>query len=443
MLAFAAGCALLVLAIALIDLEPKLKHLKVAVLSGSTSGNYHAIVERIKAEAKRRKGRIKNIPTKGSVDNLQRLAKNKDTCKAHFALVQDGLSLEDQPHLELLARMTTSEVVFFLGKNADQLHRFSQLSGLRIGVGPKGSGTDRLARQLFASRGLSKLQVKLENLTLEAQMRGLESGSIDLGVYVIGEDARFIERAVAERGMQIASFDQVPVVARQLPFLRAGILNAGLYDPVRVLPAQEKHVLRVDQLVLGNGCASRSKNVGMFSLLAETFPGLIYHNQRSPNATGLPLADGIRDFLREGEPGFLDRYIPWLVDIVPVSNLGYMVMVISLLFNVMGGGHRFRLWRLDAARVALEADLVELFGEGVIVGEIVRFEPDITLKTPEKITRVEELIRSFESLRTKVRSQAVSMLVPMGQEMGYRYQESLVAERIDALRQFRTRLGEE
>jgi hypothetical protein len=32
------------------------------------------------------------------------------------------------------------------------------------------------------------------------------------------------------------------------------------------------------------------------------------------------------------------------------------------------------------------------------------------------------------------------MLVPMGQEMSYRYQERLMAELLDALRQFRGRL---
>jgi hypothetical protein len=55
-------------------------------------------------------------------------------------------------------------------------------------------------------------------------------------------------------------------------------------------------------------------------------------------------------------------------------------------------------------------------------------------------TRIDALIAQLEQLSGRCRRQSLSMLVPMGQEMNYRYQESLVADMLHALRQFRQKL---
>ena len=70
---------------------PDLSHVKVAVLSVSKDGNYHAIVTRVGAAAQRQRGRIDNLPSAGSVENIERLAAAKGSCDIQFALVQDGL----------------------------------------------------------------------------------------------------------------------------------------------------------------------------------------------------------------------------------------------------------------------------------------------------------------------------------------------------------------
>jgi TRAP-type uncharacterized transport system substrate-binding protein len=70
--------------------EPDLSHVDVAILSGSAQGNYHAIVDKASAEAKRRRGRIDNLASAGSVENLARLSAAKQSCEVQFALVQDG-----------------------------------------------------------------------------------------------------------------------------------------------------------------------------------------------------------------------------------------------------------------------------------------------------------------------------------------------------------------
>src|SRR5690606_40794662 len=68
------GLALgLVVAVSSADLAPDLSHLDVVVFSGAPEGNYHAVVEAMAREAATRGGRIENVSTAGSLDNVQRL----------------------------------------------------------------------------------------------------------------------------------------------------------------------------------------------------------------------------------------------------------------------------------------------------------------------------------------------------------------------------------
>lgn len=431
------GFATLAVVFAVVDLDPDLGHVDLRVLSGSTRGNYHAIVDRLATEAAERDGSIENLTSRGSIENLERLAAAKDDCDITFALVQDGLPWPADGDLELVARLPDPETALFLGREADQIRVVADLAGKRIGIGPSGSGTDQLARQLFASRGLEELDVTLINQTLDEQMAALRADTLDLGVFVMVADADLIDRAVREQGLTIASFAHARSIAERLPIVRSEVLPAGYYDPFLVLPAEARNVLVVDTLLLGNGCASRTETMGVLSLLQGAFPELVSHNNRVPNQTGLPESDAARTYFDNGGPELLDSYVPWLANVIPLSNLIQLSLVVSVLLNLMTLGHKYRLWRIDALRVGLENRLQALFGTAVSAQ--VRDHPVEDFSAVQQ-QDLDHLIEDFDALRVKIRSHSLSMLVPMGQEMSYRHQETLVIERLNALRDFEDRL---
>jgi hypothetical protein len=136
----------------------------------------------------------------------------------------------------------------------------------------------------------------------------------------------------------------------------------------------------------------------------------------------------------------VDEHLPRVVDIVPLSNFMTLVMGISILFNVMSFLNRFRLWRLDTNRAKVEGELRELFGGGFTRKEIDQLDPATTLATEGERARLDATIRRLDELLSRCREHAVSMLVPMGQEMVYRYQESLILELLAVLRGLRRRL---
>jgi hypothetical protein len=215
---------------------------------------------------------------------------------------------------------------------------------------------------------------------------------------------------------------------------------AGQYDPIRVLPKQTTLLLKVDTLVLSDGSASHSETVSLLTLLTERFPGFLEHNREIANTTGLPLSTVSRQFIEDGGPALMDEYAPWLVDWIPLSNLVHFAMVISVLFNLMGTGNRYCLWRIDVQRVELEGELYELFGGIVTAREVNRLEPRPEHAAGPWRTRFDTLVTEMATLAETSRKQSVGFLVPMGREMSYRYQEMLISNWLGPLRGYRQRL---
>jgi TRAP-type uncharacterized transport system substrate-binding protein len=425
------------LLISRIDFRHDMSRMHVRVLSGAPVGSYHASVDRLSQAATQHRGTLENVASAGSAENVTRLAGAEHGCDVQFALAQDGTTWP--PGLQLIGRFSKPESVLFLGRKGDGITTFADLRGLRIGIGPAGSGTDVVARQIFALPELAELRVTLSNHATEDQLGMALRGELDLAVVVIDADAPLVEDWVGHRGLQIASFATAHAVARRLPHIKTGTIGAGNYDAVQGVPSTDRTVMRIETLLVGNGCAGRVATVDLLTLVSSEHPEFLRHNKDTPNTTGLPLAPSAADYFTNGGPQMADEFVPWLVDVMPPANWAYVVMAVSLLFNAMGAGHRFRLWRIDAARVKLEGDLGRFFPPSTTLGDIQRTGPDEAQTKPETLEAIKELIRGLEELAARSRRYSLSMLVPMGQEMAYRYQEGVIYETIAVLREFLTR----
>jgi hypothetical protein len=435
----AAALVALALLVARLDLRPSLSHVHLRVLSGPPEGNYHAMVDDLAAAAAKKRGRIEGVESAGSMDNLARLAAASRSCDVQAALVQAGLPFPASPKLELYGRLAKAESIFFLGKDADKITEFAQLAHLRIGAGPEGSGTARVVDQIFSTPDLAGLGVVISHHGNAEQLALAEKGALDLAVFVMDEDAAFIAAAVRDRGLQIAGFPHADVIARRFHFLRHGRIGAGQFDAVRMLPPTDRRVLRVDTLVVGNGCASRSQIMGLEIALADVFPDYVRHNKETPNATGVDLAPAAKGFFDAGAPELLDEYLPRVADVMPPSNWVHLVMAVSVIFNLMGVGNRFVLWRIDAARVRAEREIAACFGPTTTLGDIARMTPTGELRSPRIRDEIDRVIAELAALSARSRQLSLSVLVPMGGEMAYRYQEGLIHETLAVLHAFRER----
>jgi TRAP-type uncharacterized transport system substrate-binding protein len=426
-------------AVARVDFRRDLSFLNVKLLSGSPEGHYHLVAQQMSEFAAREHGKLVNVASDGTVDNLQKLSAGRSACAVQFALVQDGADFPTNPPLQLIGRLPHAETIFFLGKRADEIEQYAQLKGLKIGVGPEASGTARVAHELFDSADFKSLSILLSNHPLNEQIEQAASGQLDLAMFVMDEDGPLIQNAVREKGLQIVGFPHAQVLARQVAHVRTGVITAGQFDPVRMLPPKDKDVLQVETLVVSNGCASRSQTIGVMDALSQVYPDFIRHNRGTANTTGLRMASTAKSYFEAEGPEVFDEYAPWLVDLMPPGNWVYIVTGVSILFNVMGFGHRFRLWQLDSKRVKLDIEMSKFFGAAATLKDVERLEPTAQMRGSEVQEGIRELIGRLEKLAATARKQSLSVLVPMGQEMAYRYQEGLMHETIAVLRAFLAR----
>src|SRR5262245_30045129 len=116
------------------DRSTNLSYLRVSVLSASERGNYYVIVNALAAEARQQNGRIDNVSSAGSVENISRLVASRTSCDVHFALVQDGMSWPADHALELIGRLGKTESLVFLGRDADRITVLTDLRDMRIGI---------------------------------------------------------------------------------------------------------------------------------------------------------------------------------------------------------------------------------------------------------------------------------------------------------------------
>ncbi len=422
-----------------LDLVPDFSYVDIHILSGSPDGQYYSVVTRLANAANSQGGTIHNVVSSGSLDNLERLIAGKENCDVHLGLVQDGFDYSLYQGLEFIGRIGQTESLLLLGLHGDKIKRLADLKDLTIGIGPIGSGASYLAERLLRGNGVESLQIKMEHHAFKEQAELAATGALDLALFVIDENAALITDVIRENGLQIVGLEHAEALSRRIPFLHHGSIAAGQFDPVRVLPPIDKPILHLDTLLVSNGCATHSELIGLMTLLSRTDPHFIDRNRSTQPPVGIDFAESARGFYDNQGAEFADEHVPWLVDIMPPSNWVYTIMAISLFFNFAGFLNNQRLAMIDLNRVALENDIMLLFGERLSNEEIRCFDVNQT-KHPIDPQELSQLITLYKRHLEKCRRQSLSVLSPMGEEMGYRDQEIIMTATLDALRSLLERL---
>ncbi len=404
--------------------------LRASIYTGAPTGQYHATGERLAARALKRNGRLRVVATAGSVENTARLTGENGRCIPAFAFVQDGMPVPADAGLQTLGRLPQPESLLLFARRGRAIDTFNDLKGASVGIGPDGSGTAYLMRQLMENSDLKGLDLKPSNHGLEAQAEMVRDGQLDLAAFVMDANAELIRTLATKYDLEIVAPADIEGLVARDKWLRLGKIPAGFYDVSRPTPATDKLVAEVDTLVMTNACVHRAERVAFLMLLSEEFPNFVRDNPppAAKSQDQAPLADEARQFFANGEPALADRYFPWLVNLMSPAYWIYLAMAITILFNASNAYSRFRLWRIDANREMLESRLKALTGLGSTPEHVKTLPPEAAIKTPQDRKAAEDLIKDLEALRLRCQEQLRSIVTPMGSEMFYRYQESLIED---------------
>jgi hypothetical protein len=401
---------------------------RASLLTGSSDGAYYALGLRLAERAKRDRQRLRVVATEGSIENVKRLIAGRGSCVDKFAFIQDGTPVPSDAGLELLGRLPEPESLLLLGRRDHPFASIADLRGASIGIGPEGSGTAYLMRRLFADPDLAGLDIRMSYHALEDQAQLVSRGSLDLAAYVMRDDAEFLHSVIIKYGLDITDLQNLQGLVGRHSWLSLGRVPEGRYDLVNRIPPHEKIVPQVNTLVVASPCARRSSRIELLMLLSAELPRFVRSNPPSSTSpvTLAPLSPEARQFFLTGEPEFADQYFPWLVDIMSPAYWIYFAMAATALFNAMKGLSRFRLWRIDAAREKLEAEIKQ------IAGDVVSYAPAPDLSQRELMVdqkghaTAQDILDRLAKLRNRCQHHAKAFSTPMGDEMLFRYQQSLI-----------------
>jgi TRAP-type uncharacterized transport system substrate-binding protein len=422
--------------------------LRGSIFTGSPTGAYHALGDRLAARALKKNGRLKVVATAGSVENIARLAGENGRCVPAFAFVQDGVPVPLDSGITTLGRLPQPESLFLLARRGRAINTFNELKGDSVGIGPEGSGTAYLMQQLLQNSDLNGLDLRSSNHDLEAQAALVRDGQLDLAAFVMNEDAEMVRSLANNYGLEIVAPADIEGLVARDKWLSLGRIPAGYYDVAKPSPATDKLVAQVDTLIMTNACVHRAERVAFLMLLSAEFPNFVRMNPppSAKSQDSAPLSDEAREFFATGEPQLADRYFPWLVNLMSPAYWIYLAMAATILLNAVGAYSRFRLWRLDANRGILESRLMALAHpglsqeqisaiahSGLTLEQIKSLPPETVIQTPEDRKAAQELMQDFNTLRRRCEEQLSSYVTPMGKEMYYRYQEWMIDESKAAL----------
>lgn len=259
----------------------------------------------------------------GSEDNLQRLIDGK----ADIAFVQSGSTSEVQAErrgLVSLGSLFTEPVWLFLrerdahGRKLD-VKSLTQLRGLRINLGPEGTGVPKLFRQVLAVNGLEPRQLKISSLENTPATVELLAGRVDGVVFSSAPEAPLIQMLLQTPGIRLFNFHQAEAYTRRLPFLTHVVLPRGIVDLGRDIPSQDFHLIAPTATLVARDDLHPALIDLFVKAAAEIHGGTGWFQQQgqfpSPRYTEIPVAREAAKYYRDGPP-FLQRYLSfWLANL--------------------------------------------------------------------------------------------------------------------------------
>jgi TRAP transporter TAXI family solute receptor len=289
---------------------------QVTLATGQENSAYEELGKKYAAILAKQGIKVTLVRSLGSQENLQRLREYK----VDIAFVQSGSTKQADAStagLVSLGSLFTEPVWLFL-REPVKATQINQLKGLRINVGPEGTGVPKLFREVLELNGLEPGDLTLGALENTPGTMALLAGDIDGLVFSSGPDALMVQMLLQTPGIKLFDFAQAEAYTRRLPYMSHVVLPRGIVDVGRDLPAQDYHLIApTATLVAREGL--HPALVDLFVQAAkEIHGGTGWFQQQgqfpSERYTEIPVAEEASKFYKDGAP-LLQRYMPfWLAN---------------------------------------------------------------------------------------------------------------------------------
>lgn len=345
---------------------------KIVISTGDGEGDY-AVFAKLYQDILKNDGiQLEIRPSKGAVENLERL--NDPKSGVQVAFVQDGVGgVESSPDLSSLGSLYYEPIWIFYPSGKNTIHRLTELTGKRIAIGATGSGTQFLTQRLLRAAGIDVKTAQLMKIGSTAAAQALRENQVDVGFFMAPIDDPVVKQLARDPSMQIMSLDQAEAISRQNPYLHHLILPHGTIDLKLGIPATDIDMVAPTATLLVRDDIHPSMSYLLLHALSQVHddPGIFEKRKEFPtdNNYEFPLSDEAARFYKSGLP-FWQKYLPYwaaslldrfLVVILPLLALLYPI--VKAIPNLYRWRIRTRIYRHYGELKFLETQLQPLSGQ--------------------------------------------------------------------------------
>ena len=285
--------------------------------------------------------------TAGSAENIKLL--EADSGGVDVAFVQGGMApLAKTKNLVTLGSLYFEPLWIFHKKDL-KLNRLPDLQGLRVAVGPEGSGTRVLAMQLLGRNGISEKNTQILPYGHEKAADLLLSGEIDVAIFVSTHRTPYVLRLIDSKSVRLMGLERVEAYAILYHYLYILKVPEGVTDLKNNIPSRDLNLVApTTQLV-----ARKDLHPALISLLLQAAEevhetGSEFERQGqfpSPEYLEFELSEEAERFYKSGPP-FLQRYLPfWLANFITRMRIMLLPLIVLLLpfFKLAPSLYRWRM----------------------------------------------------------------------------------------------------
>jgi hypothetical protein len=235
--------------------------------------------------------------------------------------VQSGSTSEAQAErrgLVSLGSLFTEPVWLFL-RDGVKVDNLTQLKGLRINLGPEGTGVPKLFRQVLDANGVEPGELTITTLENTPATMELLAGNIDGLVFSSAPEAPLIQMLLRMPTVHLFDFAQAEAYTRRMPFLSHVVLPRGIVDLGRDIPSKDYQLIAPTATLVARERLHPAL-VDLFVRAAtEIHGGTGWFQQQgqfpSPRYTEIPVAREAARYYKNGPP-LLQRYMSfWVADL--------------------------------------------------------------------------------------------------------------------------------
>lgn len=317
----------------------------IRIATGAEDGAYYAFAQRY-ADLLAGDGiTLEVIPTAGTVDNLERLRGGD----VSLALVQGGCATEaDRAHLMSLGSLFL-EAVWVFTPRTSPIRRLNELAGKRVAIGPAGSGTQLLAKQLLAANGVSESNATLAHIDTSDVLPLFLRRELDAGLVVASAEAPIVHTLAEQPQLRLLDLERTGAYGRVFPFLTPVTLDEGVLNLERNIPPRDTRLVGTAASL----AARRDLHPALIPALLNAATrvhesgGLLEETRQFPSASlvDLPMNQDAGRYIRNG-PSFLYRWLPYGTAVVLDRLKVLLLPLVALLLPLFRIAPPLYQWRI-------------------------------------------------------------------------------------------------